>query len=117
MVVVNKRDLVSEDQKADIIGKIVLLNPRAKVVESVHSKVNVMEILNTHLFKAEDNKVEFLMEATQVEVEEKIESNVLECCEKSMAQEGKKCARASAKMEKWSTPACLRYFDKTPAIL
>ena len=57
------------------------------------------------------------MEATQVEVEEKIESNVLECCEKSMAQEGKKWARASAKMEKWSTPACLRYFDKTPAIL
>jgi G3E family GTPase len=77
VVVVNKRDLVSEDQKADIIGKIVLLNPRAKVVESVHSKVNVMEILNTHLFNAEDNKVEFWMKSTQVEAEEKIESNVL----------------------------------------
>ena len=45
VVVVNKGDLVSEEQKADIIGKIVLLNPKAKVIESVHSKVNVMEIL------------------------------------------------------------------------
>ena len=36
-----------------------------------------MEILNTHLFNAEDNKVEFWMKSTQVEAEEKIESNVL----------------------------------------
>ena len=97
VVVVNKGDLVSEEQKADIIGKIVLLNPRAKVIESVQSKVNVMEILNTHLFNAEDNTVEFWMKATQVEAEEKNESNVLECCEKSMAQEGKKCCKSKSK--------------------
>ena len=100
MVVVNKRDLVSEDQKADIIGKIVLLNPKAKVIESVHSKVNVMEILNTHLFKAEDHKEEFWMLATKEQnrtEQEKIEANVLECCEKSMAKEGKKCCKSKSK--------------------
>ena len=52
VVVVNKGDLVNEDQKADIIAKISLLNPKAKVVESIQSKVKMSEILNTHLFKA-----------------------------------------------------------------
>jgi len=97
VVVVNKGDLVTEDQKADIIGEIILLNPKAKVIESVHSKVNVMEILNTHLFKAEDHQVEFWMEATKVSEKEKIDADVLECCEKSMAQEGKKCCKSKSK--------------------
>ena len=65
MVVVNKGDLVTAKQKTDIIAKINLLNPRAKVVESVQSKVDVMEILNTHMFKAEDNKMEFWMAASK----------------------------------------------------
>ena len=94
-MVVNKGDLVTADQKADIIDKIKLLNPRAKVVESVHSKVDVMEILNTGLFRAEDNKNEFWMEATKVE-EEKVEA-VLECCETSMAKDGKKCCKSKSK--------------------
>ena len=94
MVVVNKGDLVTSDQKADIVDKIKLLNPRAKVVESVHSKVDVMEILNTGLFKAEDNQNEFWVEATKVE--EKVEA-VLECCETSLAKDGKKCCKSKSK--------------------
>jgi len=94
VVVVNKGDLVSEDQKADILAKIVLLNPKAKVVESVHSKVDVMEILNTRMFNAEDHQVEFWMEATKASEQEIIEANVLECCEKSIAQDGKKCCKS-----------------------
>jgi len=97
VVVVNKGDLVSEDQKADILAKIVLINPKAKVVESVHSKVDVMEILNTRMFKADDQKVEFWMEASKTAEKEKIESNDLECCEKSMAQDGKKCCKSKSK--------------------
>ena len=96
MVVVNKGDLVSKKQKADIIGKIRLLNPNAKIVESIQSKVNVMEILNTHLFKAEDNKVEFWMKASK-EAAELIDENGLECCEKSMAKDGKKCCKSKSK--------------------
>ena len=89
VVVVNKGDLVNEDQKADIIGKISLLNPKAKIVESIQSRVKMTEILNTHLFKAEDNKEEFWMSATKVAAEEKekAEAEVLECCEKSMAKD------------------------------
>ena len=97
VVVVNKGDLVNEDQKADIIAKISLLNPKAKVVESIQSKVKMSEILNTHLFKAEDNKEEFWMSATKVVAEEKIEADVLECCEKTMAKEGKKCCKSKSK--------------------
>merc|ERR1712088_1124536 len=40
VVVLNKGDLVSEDQQADIVDKIALLNPRAKIVKSVESKIN-----------------------------------------------------------------------------
>ena len=99
VVVVNKGDLVNEDQKADIIGKISLLNPKAKIVESIQSRVKMTEILNTHLFKAEDNKEEFWMSATKVAAEEKekAEAEVLECCEKSMAKEGKKCCKSKSK--------------------
>merc|ERR1719490_6654 len=97
VVVVNKGDLVNEDQKADIIAKISLLNPKAKVVESIQSKVKMSEILNTHLFKAEDNKEEFWMSATKVVAEEKAEAEVLECCEKTMAKEGKKCCKSKSK--------------------
>merc|ERR1719330_1812314 len=99
VVVVNKGDLVNEDQKADIIGKISLLNPKAKIVESIQSRVKMTEILNTHPFKAEDNKEEFWMSATKVAAEEKekAEAEVLECCEKSMAKEGKKCCKSKSK--------------------
>ena len=97
VVVVNKGDLVNEEQKADIIGKISLLNPKAKIVESIQSKVKMTEILNTHLFKAEDSKEEFWMSATKVAAEEKAEAEVLECCEKSMAKEGKKCCKSKSK--------------------
>ena len=80
-------------QKTDIMAKINLLNSRAKVVESIQSKVDVMAILNTHMFKAEDNNKEFWMAASKVATE-KFKA-VLECCEESMAKDGKKCKSKS----------------------
>merc|ERR1719367_1497332 len=85
VVVVNKGDLVNEEQKADIMGKISLLNPKAKIVESIQSRVKVTVILNTRMFNAEDNKNEFWMAATKAAAEEKIEKELLECCETTMA--------------------------------
>jgi len=96
VVVVNKGDLVNKAQKADIINKIKLLNANAKVIESVQSKVNVMEILNTRLFNAEDNKTEFWMKASK-EAAELIEADALECCMKSVAKDGKKCCKSKSK--------------------
>ena len=54
VVILNKQDLVTEDQQADIVDRISLLNPKAKILKSCQSKINVMEILNTNLFKQAD---------------------------------------------------------------
>ena len=98
VVVVNKGDLVSGEQQHDILEKIALLNPNAKVVKSVQSKVNPMEILNTKLFNASKNNDEFWMKAAREKVEaaEKAEAEALECCEKSMAAQGKKCCKSQS---------------------
>jgi len=93
VVVLNKGDLVSEEQTEDIIEKITLLNPKAKVVKSIQSKVSIVDILNTHLYKADQNKEEFWMMGNKVASEEEIEANDLECCETSLAKEGKKCCK------------------------
>merc|ERR1740131_500557 len=96
VVILNKGDLVNEGQTADIIDKIRILNPKAKIVKSIQSKVNVIEILNTGLYEADEIKEEYFMAATKATVEEKekIESNILECCEKTLTDEGKKCCKS-----------------------
>ena len=88
VVVVNKCDLITEEQKADVIAKISLLNPKAKIVESIQSRVKMADILDTRMYNAEENKNEFWKAATTAETSE---SNVLECCEKLLALEGEKC--------------------------
>ena len=50
VVLLNKEDLVTEDQLRNILDKISILNPKAKVIKSHQSRINVMEILNTHLY-------------------------------------------------------------------
>ena len=99
VVVVNKGDLVNEEQQHDILEKIALLNPSAKVVRSVQSKVNPLEILNTKLFNAEKNKNEFWVAAARakLEVVEKAEVEALECCVESLAKEGRKCCKSKSK--------------------
>ena len=49
-IVLNKQDLVSESQLEDILERIMVINPRANVVNSIHCKIDVMDILNTHRF-------------------------------------------------------------------
>ena len=50
VVILNKQDLVTKEQQRDILDRISLLNPKAKVLKSQQSKIDVMEILNTKLF-------------------------------------------------------------------
>ena len=54
VILLNKGDLVNEEQQGDIREKITLLNPKAKILKSIHSKIDVMEILNTKLYKDKD---------------------------------------------------------------
>ena len=64
VILLNKTDLVKEEQQKDIMEKIELLNPKAKIVKSVHSKIDVMDILNTSLYK---DKEEFWVTSTKNE--------------------------------------------------
>ena len=50
VVILNKKDLVTKSQLGSILDKISILNPKAKILETCQSKINVMEILNTHLY-------------------------------------------------------------------
>ena len=50
VVILNKQDLVTEDQLSNILDRISILNPNAKIIKSHQSNINVMEILNTHLY-------------------------------------------------------------------
>ena len=96
VVVLNKKDLVNEDQLNDIQARISLLNPRAKVLKSRQSKINVMEILNTHLFSREHmEEGSVMIPAIKGEAAEKEE--VKSCCTKSLEEDGKKCCKSKNK--------------------
>ena len=99
VVVLNKGDLVSKDQQGDVLHRISILNPKAKILKSCHSKIDVMEILNTHLFnQANIEEDSVMIAATKVETTKQIEAEVVKsCCEKSLAEDGKKCCKSKAK--------------------
>ena len=97
VVVLNKGDLVSEEQQEDIIQKVNLIQPNVKIIKSVQSKVDVMEILNTNLYKPDDKKEEFWIAASKAAAEEKIEAECSECSEKTLAKDGKKCCKSESK--------------------
>jgi len=96
VVVLNKQDLVSEDQQRDILDRISLLNPKAKVVKSRQSKIDVMEILNTNLFNRADMEEDSVMtSATRVAAVEKFEPET-SCCVVSVDEGKTKCCKSKA---------------------
>ncbi|WVR07615.1 hypothetical protein IAU60_004657 [Kwoniella sp. DSM 27419] len=50
VILLNKVDLVRPDQVARVEGLVKTLNPTAKVIRALYSKVDLKEILNTHMF-------------------------------------------------------------------
>ena len=95
VVVLNKIDLVNPDQIEDIMDKVKLIKPDARIIKSMQSKVDVMQILNTGLYKPIENKDGFWIETSKVAAEEKFEAEYLECCEKAISIEGKKCCKSN----------------------
>ena len=93
----NQGDLVNEEQQSDILDKIVLLNPKAKIVKTVQSKINVMDILNTRLYEANKETEDFWVTASKVAAEEKekFEAEMEDCCQKTLTNEGKKCCKSN----------------------
>ena len=53
-IILNKVDLVTDEEKADVIEVIRALQPKAKIIETVQGKVDVGEVLSTHRFDYED---------------------------------------------------------------
>merc|ERR1739838_1232828 len=55
VIILNKADLVNEEQKSDLTEKIALLNPNAKIMKSIQSKINVKDIIDTRLYKDKED--------------------------------------------------------------
>lgn len=53
VIILNKSDLVTEDQLGLLEKTLHKLNPTAKIIRTTHSKINPKEILNTGLFDYE----------------------------------------------------------------
>ena len=101
VVVLNKGDLVDNVQERAILDRISILNPKAKVLKSIQSKIDVMEILNTHRFKTclEMEEDAVMISATKVEATEATEKAEPEpeCCKVSLDAGRKKCCKSKAK--------------------
>jgi len=90
VILLNKMDLVNETQQQDLVEKIQVLNPQAKIVKTLQSKIDVMEILNTDLYK---DKEEFWVTSTKNET--------------NYAREAEEAKKAG----KWVPDACTARFD------
>jgi len=96
VVVLNKKDLVTEKQLKNIEERITLLNPKAKIVQAVQSKINVMEILNTKLFSKEEMEKGAVMVSTS-KTDDDDGEEMPECCVKSVDDGKKKCCKSKNK--------------------
>jgi G3E family GTPase len=95
VVILNKQDLVTEDQLSNILDRISILNPNAKIIKSHQSNINVMEILNTHLYSnviAMKNQEKSLSKTKEDLIEE-------ECCKISLEENGLKCCKSKEKTD------------------
>ena len=54
MLYIDRTDLVSREEVARIRSLIRTLNPSAKLIESVYSRIDVNKIINTNLFNYEE---------------------------------------------------------------
>ena len=80
VIILNKGDLVNEEQQADLMEKIALLNSKAKIMKTTQSKIDVKDILSTGLYKDKD---EFWVTSTRngkADQEDKEGRRVPEAC-------------------------------------
>ena len=84
VVVLNKTDMVTKEQLQD---------PRAKCLPAHESKIDVMEMLNTHLFTQQDMDEVVVLAATRAEISEKAVEDK-DCCKESLAAGKGRCCDA-----------------------
>lgn len=54
VLVINKLDLITDENKSLLRGILTKLNPTAKIIEATQSRIDLKEILNTKLFNFEE---------------------------------------------------------------
>lgn len=72
ILIMNKMDLVTAEEKLRLMGILEKLNPKAKIIEAKKSQIDVKEILNTHKFNFEEamNNPGWMMELRGEETKE-----------------------------------------------
>jgi len=91
IVVLNKQDLVDEAQQTDILDKITLLNPKARILKSTQSRVDMKDILNTNLFNLAEMEESFMHSAMNATAPEKEPEPEPDCCIESIEAGRAKC--------------------------
>ena len=56
VILINKIDLVSEEDRRDLLGTVKALNPNAHIIETERSRVPLDSVLNTKRFDMEKLK-------------------------------------------------------------
>jgi len=100
VVIINKTDLVDEEQQNDILDRISILNPNVNVLKSYQSKIDIMEILNTNLYSKKEMDQSNLIKRARAkakEIEKQKAEKTEKCCKKSLKEGGKKCCKSKAK--------------------
>ena len=93
VVILNKQDMVTEAQQKQILDRIGVLNPNAKVLTSMQSKIDVMEILNTGLFDKSSLEVNSVVNKIMDS-----DSGVEDCCAESIERGREKCCKGKSKI-------------------
>ena len=91
VIVLNKQDLVTKEQVKDIMDRLTVLNPRAKVLKSKQSKINVMDILNTNMYSRAEMSV---MTSAKVEIKKEESEEMKSCCKVSLDTGKVKCCKS-----------------------
>lgn len=85
VVILNKTDLVSNQQLDKIKDHVSLLNSRAKILTAQNSSIDVTEVMATNMYKAED----FNDPIADLFVEEEAK----DCCKSSLSRGESPCCR------------------------
>lgn len=77
VIIINKLDLVTEDEKRRVIALVKAFNPHAEILEATKARVDVRELVNTGKFDFEEAQtnpgwLRSLQEMSRVEVDGKM---------------------------------------------
>lgn len=94
VIVLNKADLVNRAQLAEITDHLAILNPRARILISRNSKVDVNEVVNTGLYTPDD-----FSSLHPLVGDEQMEDEMKECCKKKVACGELPCCRSKRTLQ------------------